>query len=206
MKREEFFATWSTLHLDAQIKGIVKGWLSISYVIARGLSALRITPNVLTLLGVLSGVALLFYPVSILGLIFLVLSLICDGVDGSVAIVSGKVSKFGATLDAIADRITEALWFFALYQWGIAAEICLALFALALTQEYARARMASLGFEQIGVVTIAERPVRASAIAIFMVLELLSFSFAAIAIYIFTAMALVSVYQVMKAARGYLVQ
>jgi archaetidylinositol phosphate synthase len=206
MKREEFFATWSTLHLDAEIKGIVKGWLSISYVIARGLSALRITPNVLTLLGVLSGVALLFYPVSILGLIFLVLSLICDGVDGSVAIVSGKVSKFGATLDAIADRITEALWFFALYQWGIAPEICLALFALALTQEYARARMASLGFEQIGVVTIAERPVRASAIAIFMVLDLLSFSFAAIAIYIFTAMALVSVYQVMKAARGYLVQ
>ena len=206
MKREEFFATWSTLHLDAQIKGIVKGWLSISYVIARGLSALRITPNVLTLLGVLSGVALLFYPVSILGLIFLVLSLICDGVDGSVAIVSGKVSKFGATLDAIADRITEALWFTALYQWGIAPEICLALFALALTQEYARARMASLGFEQIGVVTIAERPVRASAIAIFMVLDLLSFSFAAIAIYIFTAMALVSVYQVMKAARGYLVQ
>ncbi len=66
--------------------------------------------------------------------------------------------------------------------------------------------MASLGYDQIGVVTIAERPVRASAIAIFMVLDLLHFSFAAIAIYIFTAMALFSVYQVMKAARGYLVQ
>jgi CDP-diacylglycerol--glycerol-3-phosphate 3-phosphatidyltransferase len=204
MKREEFFATWSKLHLDAQIKGIVKGWLSISYVIARGLSALRITPNMLTLLGVLSGVALLFYPISILGLIFLVLSLIFDGIDGSVAIVSGKVSKFGATLDAIADRITEALWFFALYQWGIAPEICLALFALALTQEYARARMASLGFHEIGVVTIAERPVRASAIAIFMVLDLLNFSFAPFAIYIFTATAIFSVYQVMRAARHHL--
>jgi archaetidylinositol phosphate synthase len=76
MKREEFFASWSALHLDAEIKGIVKGWLSISYVIARGLSALRITPNVLTLLGVLSGVALLFYPYSAIGLLFLVLSLI----------------------------------------------------------------------------------------------------------------------------------
>jgi CDP-diacylglycerol--glycerol-3-phosphate 3-phosphatidyltransferase len=204
MKREEFFATWSKLHLDAQIKGIVKGWLSISYIIARGLSALRITPNMLTLLGVLSGVALLFYPISILGLIFLVLSLIFDGIDGSVAIVSGKVSKFGATLDAIADRITEALWFFALYQWGIAPEICLALFALALTQEYARARMASLGFHEIGVVTIAERPVRASAIAIFMVLDLLNFSFAPFAIYIFTATAIFSVYQVMRAARHHL--
>ena len=190
MKREEFFAQWSKLHLDAEIKGIVKGWLSISYVIARGLSSLRITPNVLTLLGVLSGVALLFYPYSAIGLLFLVLSLICDGVDGSVAIVSGKVSRFGATLDAIADRITEALWFF----------------ALALTQEYARARMASLGFHEIGVVTIAERPVRASAIAIFMVLELLNFSFAPVAIYIFTAMASFSVYQVMRAARRHLQQ
>jgi CDP-diacylglycerol--glycerol-3-phosphate 3-phosphatidyltransferase len=137
-------------------------------------------------------------------LIFLVLSLICDGVDGSVAIVSGKVSRFGATLDAIADRITEGLWFFALYQWGIAPEFCLALFSLALTQEYARARMASLGFHEIGVITIAERPVRASAIAIFMVLDLLNFSFAPVAIYIFTAMATFSVYQVMRAARRHL--
>jgi CDP-diacylglycerol--glycerol-3-phosphate 3-phosphatidyltransferase len=204
MKREEFFARWSQLHLGAEIKGIVKGWLSISYVIARGLNTLRITPNVLTLLGVLTATAALFYPYSVVALVFLVLSLICDGVDGSVAIVSSKVSKFGATLDAIADRITEALWFFALYQWGIAPEICLALFALALTQEYARARMASLGFHEIGVVTIAERPVRASAIAIFMVLDLLNFSFAPVAIYIFTAMATFSVYQVMRAARRHL--
>jgi hypothetical protein len=64
--------------------------------------------------------------------------------------------------------------------------------------------MASLGFHEIGVVTIAERPVRASAIAIFMVLELLNFSFAPFAIYIFTAMATFSVYQVMRAARQYL--
>jgi CDP-diacylglycerol--glycerol-3-phosphate 3-phosphatidyltransferase len=206
MKREEFFARWSQLHLGAEIKGIVKGWLSISYVIARGLNTLRITPNVLTLLGVLTATAALFYPYSVVALVFLVLSLICDGVDGSVAIVSSKVSKFGATLDAIADRITEALWFFALYQWGIAPEICLALFALALTQEYARARMASLGFHEIGVVTIAERPVRASAIAIFMVLDLLNFSFAPVAIYIFTAMATFSVYQVMRAARRHLQQ
>jgi len=204
MKREEFFARWSQLHLGAEIKGIVKGWLSISYVIARGLNTLRITPNVLTLLGVLTATAALFYPYSVVALVFLVLSLICDGVDGSVAIVSSKVSKFGATLDAIADRITEALWFFTLYQWGIAPEICLALFALALTQEYARARMASLGFHEIGVVTIAERPVRASAIAIFMVLDLLNFSFAPVAIYIFTAMATFSVYQVMRAARRHL--
>jgi CDP-diacylglycerol--glycerol-3-phosphate 3-phosphatidyltransferase len=206
MKRDDFFSIWSKLHMDAEITGIVKGWLSISYAIARVLNFLRITPNLLTLGGIIFATAALFYPTSIIALILLILSLICDGVDGSVAIVGGRQSRLGAVADSIADRITEALWFAALYQWGMPAEISLALFTLALVQEYARARMASLGFHEIGVVTIAERPVRASAIAIFMVLELLDFSFAPIAIYIFTAMALFSVYQVMKAARGYLVQ
>jgi CDP-diacylglycerol--glycerol-3-phosphate 3-phosphatidyltransferase len=206
MKRDEFFSIWSKLHMGAEISGIVKGWLSISYAIARVLNFLRITPNLLTLGGIVFAAAALFYPASIIALILLILSLICDGVDGSVAIVGRRQSQLGAVADSIADRITEALWFAALYQWGIPAEISLALFTLALVQEYARARMASLGFEEIGVVTIAERPVRASAIAIFMVLDLLNFFFAPIAIYIFTAMALFSVYQVMKAARGYLVQ
>jgi CDP-diacylglycerol--glycerol-3-phosphate 3-phosphatidyltransferase len=206
MKRDEFFSIWSKLHMGAEISGIVKGWLSISYAIARVLNFLRITPNLLTLGGIVFAAAALFYPTSIFALILLILSLVCDGVDGSVAIVGRRQSQLGAIADSIADRITEALWFVALYQWGIPAEISLALFTLALVQEYARARMASLGFQEIGVVTIAERPVRASAIAIFMVLDLLNFSFAPFAIYIFTAMALFSVYQVMKAARGYLVQ
>ncbi len=205
MKRDEFFSTWSHLHLGAQVSGIVKGWLTISFAIARVLHFFRITPNLLTVTGILFAAVALFYPTTVNALAFLILSLICDGVDGSVAIIGKRESALGAIADSIADRITEALWFIALYQWGIPAEFCLALFALALIQEYARARMASLGFHEIGVVTIAERPVRASAIAIFMVLELLEFSFAPLAIYIFTAMATFSVYQVMKAARGYLV-
>lgn len=205
MKRDEFFSTWSHLHLGAQVSGIVKGWLTISFAIARVLQFFRITPNLLTLAGILFAAVALFYPTTVIALAFLILSLICDGVDGSVAIIGKRESALGAIADSIADRITEALWFIALYQWGIPAAFCLALFALALIQEYARARMASLGFHEIGVVTIAERPVRASAIAIFMVLELLEFSFAPLAIYIFTAMATFSVYQVMKAARGYLV-
>ena len=205
MKRDEFFSTWSRLHLGAQVSGIVKGWLTISFAIARVLHFFRITPNLLTLAGILFAAAALFYPTTVIALALLILSLICDGVDGSVAIIGKRESALGAIADSIADRISEALWFIALYQWGIPAEFCVALFALALIQEYARARMASLGFAEIGVVTIAERPVRASALAIFMVLELLEFSFAPLAIYIFTAMATFSVYQVMKAARGYLV-
>ena len=169
MKREEFFASWSTLHLDAEVKGIVKGWLSISYVIARGLSALRITPNVLTLLGVLSGVALLFYPYSAIGLLFLVLSLIFDGVDGSVAIFQRRESAWGATLDAVADRISEAAWAYALYQVGIPLEIAVGLWLAASVQEYARARLAAFEVKDLGVVTFAERPMRASLLFIVLI-------------------------------------
>lgn len=204
MRRQEFFSIWSTLHLGAEIKGIVKGWLVISYGISRILVALRISPNALTIFGVAFACAGVFFPLSWVALLFLVLSLLCDGVDGSVAIISKSESEFGAVLDSVADRLSEAAWFYMLYQWGIDPGIALALFVIASTQEYARARMASLGFREIGVVTPAERPVRASAIAIFMVLVLLDFSFAPIVIYFFTAMALFSVYQVMMAAHRHL--
>jgi len=33
MKKDEFFSIWGRLHGDANISGIVKGWLSISYVV-----------------------------------------------------------------------------------------------------------------------------------------------------------------------------
>ena len=46
MSREEFFSTWSGLHGNAKISGIVKAWLSISYLIVKPISKVRITPNI----------------------------------------------------------------------------------------------------------------------------------------------------------------
>jgi len=37
MKREEFFTTWSSSHGGAEISGVVKAWLNISYLIVKPL-------------------------------------------------------------------------------------------------------------------------------------------------------------------------
>ena len=169
MQREVFFQTWSSLHGQAQVTGIVRIWLSISYQCAKVLSALRISPNFLTFFGVATAVLMAWYPFSALAIALLVLSLAADGIDGSVAIYQGRTSNFGATLDSIADRISEALWLFVAYQVGISAWLAISLWVIAATQEYARARAASLGHLVITVVTPAERPVRASAIFILLI-------------------------------------
>lgn len=169
MQREVFFQTWSGLHGQARITGIVRSWLSISYRCAQVLTALKISPNFLTFFGVATAALMAWHPLSPFAIVLLVLSLAADGIDGSVAIYQGRTSNFGATLDSIADRISEALWLFVAYQVGISAWLAISLWVIAATQEYARARAASLGHSVITVVTPAERPVRASAIFILLI-------------------------------------
>ena len=175
MKKEEFNSTWSDLHGGAEIKGIVKTWLAISFASAKFLSKLHITPNILTLLGVLFAIAMAANPLSLWAIPLLVLSLYADGIDGSVAIFQKRQSSFGAILDSVADRISEALWFYVAYRIGAPAWLVLATYVIASTQEYARARLTSLGISGVGVVTPAERPVRASFIFIALVSYALSF-------------------------------
>ncbi len=173
MNKEEFNSTWSVLHGGAEIKGIVKAWLAISFASAKALSKLRITPNILTLLGIVFAVAMAANPLSLWAIPLLVLSLYADGIDGSVAIFQRRESSFGAILDASADRISEALWFYVAYRIGAPAWLVLGIYVIASTQEYARARLVGLGISDLGVVTPAERPVRAS----FIFIALVAFAF-----------------------------
>jgi len=169
MQREVFFQTWSDLHGQAPVVGIVQRWLSVSYQCAKVLTYLKISPNFLTFFGVATAVLMAWRPFSLLAIALLVFSLAADGIDGSVAIYQERTSNFGAILDSIADRISEALWLFVAYQVGISAWLAISLWVIAATQEYARARAASLGHSVITVVTPAERPVRASAIFLLLI-------------------------------------
>lgn len=158
----EFSRVWSALHGNVAIRGLIAGWLRISYQIARLCMALRIGPSVITLMGAIAAAATaLFAPHWWIAPI-LAFSLICDGVDGSVAIIQNRVSKMGAVLDAIADRVAEIFWAVAFYRLGAPLTWVLALWLVASLQEYARARLASTGSDEVGIVTPAERPVRAS--------------------------------------------
>ncbi len=174
LSKEEFRAKWSSLHSDAETSGIVGGWLNISYRFGLICTLLRISPNALTLFGLLGAVATAVTAHSAWAIFFLVFSLFCDGIDGSVAIFQHRDSKWGATLDSVADRISEALWFYALYAIGVPAWIPITLWSVAAFQEYARAKLISLGVSDIGVVTPAERPIRASFLFIVLILNQLS--------------------------------
>ena len=171
LSKDEFKTKWSALHSDAETTGIVGAWLNISYRFGLICTLLRISPNALTVLGLLGAVATAVTAQTAWAILFLVFSLFCDGIDGSVAIFQHRESKFGATLDSVVDRISEALWFYALYAIGVPAWIPITLWSVAAFQEYARAKLVSLGVSDIGVVTPAERPVRASFLFIVLILN-----------------------------------
>jgi archaetidylinositol phosphate synthase len=162
MKKDEFFSMWRKLHGDANISGIVKGWLSISYVVVKPLAKARVTPNILTITGLFFGVLLYANAETFWAPVLVVLSLICDGIDGSLAIITNKSTKWGAILDSTIDRFTEIFWVLALYKIGADLKILIIVLLAASLQEYIRARAAGLGVSEVGIITIAERPVRAS--------------------------------------------
>ena len=173
MNETQFRQRWSQLHGGAEVEGVVGGWLRFSYHAARACVALRISPNFLTFLGLGTAVAMGLSRYAAISLLLLAISLFFDGIDGSVAILRGSESKWGSLLDSIADRISEAFWLYMGWRLGIPAWLVITMWTVASTQEYARARLASLGHFEIGVVTPTERPVR----AIFMGFALLFYIF-----------------------------
>jgi len=201
LSQKEFTDRWSDLHGGADVEGVVGKWLQISYQSARVCTALRISPNLLTLLGLGTAVAMGLSTYAAIALLLLTTSLFFDGIDGSVAILQGRESKWGSLLDSLADRISEAFWLYMGWRLGIPAWVVITMWVIASTQEYARARLASLGHPEIGVLTPTERPVR----AIFMAFALLFFIFdipgTLLLSYAFLALLVFSFVKVMLAAK-----
>jgi archaetidylinositol phosphate synthase len=167
--RAATFARWSALHGEAEVRGIVKGWLTISFTLCLPLAKTRVTPNILSMAGVLASFIIVPLSLSWWGLLFLALSILFDGIDGTLAIMTGKDSIRGAMLDSICDRVSELFWLIAFYRLGAPVWVIGTAWVAAFTQEYARARIAGLGEYQIDIVTIAERPVRAAFLCVAMV-------------------------------------
>ena len=81
------------------------------------LAKIRIHPNFITLFSFLitsSGVIWILLKKPLIAFIWFLLSAPLDAVDGYVARISGKVSRFGAFLDSTLDRITDSLLFLSL--------------------------------------------------------------------------------------------
>jgi phosphatidylglycerophosphate synthase len=206
LDREEFFGQWSALHGGAQIKGIVRAWLTISFALCRSLSKLRITPNGLTYISLVFAGFYLYFIDSHWAIAFLVLSLMADGLDGTLAIITGRVTRWGAALDSVVDRIVESLWAIGLFHLGAPWQFVLAAWLAAFSQEYMRARAGGLGIQEIGVVTISERPVRATFIFIALIGRVFGLDIVGVVSGIWMVMQVISAFTVLKVLRPLLQQ
>lgn len=84
------------------------------------LTALRVSPNILTLIGlvinILAAVLLAKGMFTLAGLVVLFASLF-DMVDGEVARRTGRVTKFGAFFDSVIDRYSDMVLLLGLVVW-----------------------------------------------------------------------------------------
>lgn len=206
MTRDEFFDRWSALHGGAEIRGIVRAWLRISFAICRGLSLVRVTPNGLTYISLIFAGFYLYFINSHWAIAFLVLSLMADGLDGTLAILTNRVSRWGATLDSVVDRVVEAIWAIGLFHLGAPWQFVLVAWLAAFAQEYMRARAGGLGIHEIGVVTISERPVRATFIFVALVGRAVELDVTSVVAGIWMAMQLYSAISVLRVLRPLLQQ
>ncbi len=161
MDYQDFSEHWAREHGNVSTRGIVGAWLRVSHLLGKICTVGRISPNGITAFGVISAAGTALFSPHWWIAFLLLLSLLSDGIDGSTAIVQNKSSKLGATLDSVADRVSESLWAVAFYRLGAPLMWVVALWMVATLQEYARVRLRSEGVHEIGVITLAERPVRA---------------------------------------------
>jgi len=135
--------------------------------IASALLWCRVTPNQVSLVGVLLNLAAAFLIVDDQLLVAALVYLLAGGfdlLDGILARLAKMATRFGAFLDSTADRISEGLVFAAIaYRFAqdneptAAAMAVLALLG-SLMVSYTRARAEGLGLEcKVGIVTRAER-------------------------------------------------
>jgi phosphatidylglycerophosphate synthase len=165
--RAAYRARWTDLHGGAEARGsrATDAWLTLVEGAARPLARRNVPPDALTALGVaLATSAPLAARAGERWLLAaggaVVASGFADGLDGSVAVLSGAETGWGFVLDSLADRASDALQLLALRAAGAPPRLTVAAGAGIMLLEYARARAAAAGFGEIGVVTVGERPIR----------------------------------------------
>lgn len=130
--------------------------------VAKICQKLRITPNYITLLGlILSLLAIpsaLFKNYSLLFLV-IVISSFMDVLDGAVARLNNQITTFGGVLDSVCDRIEELSFLFSLYFVGIDMSLLFIAFAISYTISYLRAlgEIRGIKMEGIGLLERGDR-------------------------------------------------
>ncbi|HWL38353.1 MAG TPA: CDP-alcohol phosphatidyltransferase family protein [Frankiaceae bacterium] len=172
MTYDEYLAAWARGHsFEPERMGrFLRSYLRLPYALARPLAG--IDPNAVTVAGFcVAAVTLPVYATGaafLAGLLVLVAGLL-DQVDGAVAVLGGRQTRFGAVWDSAVDRLTDvvllagpAIWIDGgTTRWGLVAAG-----AGTFLLEYVRARCQACGWTDDQIVTPGERPQRVVAIAL----------------------------------------
>lgn len=208
MTWDVYCSAWARLHggFDPRSASpLVRGWVLIAYKIGSWLGRKRVGPMAVTTAGLIVcwGVpaAVLLGPGGpALAAVLVLVAALADGLDGAVAVVTGRASRLGYVYDSVADRLGEAAWLLAFWLAGAPGWLVVAAGAVSWLHEYARARATAAGMSEIGVVTIAERPTRVL-IAIFGLLAAFLPFAITVAAAVWLALAVVGLVQLVVAVR-----
>lgn len=155
----------------SNVKGILEA-------IVRPLAKVGITPNALTVVGLLISLAAAY--LFALGMereaaLVLILGSLVDALDGSLARLTGKTSAFGAFLDSTLDRVSDGAVLFGIayggavgWEWAFGALIG----SYLVSYERCRAELAGAGSLAVGIAERAERLIILIASALFNRVEL----------------------------------
>lgn len=166
--REGYFDRWQVLHggYDPRTSTVwLRFWLTLVFHIARPLARRGVSPDVVTLSSLWFALAV-FVPASahgywpILAGWVLVASGLFDTLDGCVAVLEERTSKWGYVLDSLVDRVNDVVYLAAVVSVGAPLELGIAVGVGFFLLEYARARAGNAGGDDVGRVTVGERPMR----------------------------------------------
>ncbi|MGZ4631701.1 MAG: CDP-alcohol phosphatidyltransferase family protein [Actinomycetes bacterium] len=175
LSRDDYLTDWAALHggYDPRDNALVRWWLSLTYVVARPLARTRVAPDAVTGLAVLvsaagAAVAGAGGRWELAAALVVVGSGLLDNVDGAVAVLTSRATRWGFVLDSLADRVSDSAYLLALWLAGAPGWLCVGGGLLMFLQEYARARATAGGLSDVGVVTVWERPTRVIVTAVFL--------------------------------------
>lgn len=218
VSREEYLRRWSELHggMDPASNRLVLFWLSLVHGLARPFVAVGASPNAVTTVGLLMVAAAVAaagaaggavaggWLLLVSGLLVLLSGLV-DNLDGAVAVMTSRVTKWGYVYDSVVDRVADMFFLVALWLAGAPSWVCVLAGGLTFLQEYARARAGAAGMSEIGVVSVWERPSRVLVVGLFLVAAGLYSGYAellvTVAAGVSLALAVVGLLQVLIAVR-----
>ncbi|WP_297435208.1 archaetidylinositol phosphate synthase [Thermococcus sp.] len=131
--------------------------------IVRPLAKIGVTPNTITIMGLLINLvgAYLFYiGDQFWAAVTLLFGSLVDALDGTLARMTGKTSRFGAFLDSTLDRISDGAVLFGIALGGLVdwrAAFLTFMGAYIVSYERCRAELAGSGKLAIGIAERAER-------------------------------------------------